>query len=86
VRTERTQARNGSAIETAIEKGYTHKKWVCMGDERSRDLHKKRNGVKVRIDEPFPFGGRPMFPGDGPAYEVVNCRCRMLFSREDPDD
>lgn len=82
VRTERTRARNGSALETAIEKGYTHKTWWCAGDERSRSLHRKRHGVTVPIDEPFPFGGRPMFPGDGPAYEAVNCRCRMLLSRE----
>lgn len=82
VRTERTRARNGSALETAVEKGYTTKTWFCMGDERSRPLHIKRHGATVPIDEPFPFGGRPMFPGDGPAYEVVNCRCRMLLSRE----
>jgi len=88
VRTERTKARNGSALERGIEKGYTHKTWVCAGDERSRKHHRARDGSKVRINEPFPAtGGVPvMFPGDGPAFECVNCRCRLILSREGSDD
>ncbi len=85
VRTEMTKARNGSDLERGIETGATHKTWICMGDERSRDHHRARHGAKVRVNEPFPAtGGVPvMFPGDGPAFEAVNCRCRLLLSTEE---
>jgi len=82
-RTERTRAINGSKFELQIEKGiFKYKVWDCISDGSSRKLHKKRNGVKVRIDEAFPFGGRPMFPGDGPGYESINCRCVLGYTKD----
>lgn|GEM_PF-3260869 len=80
-RTETNRAINGSRFEKEIERGiYTHKIWDAVGDESTRPLHKKRDGVKVRLEESFPFGGRPMFPGDGPGFESVNCRCILGYS------
>ncbi|MDI9399952.1 MAG: phage minor head protein [Euryarchaeota archaeon] len=80
-RTEKNRAINGSRFEKEIERGiYKYKIWDCICDGSSRKLHKKRDGVKVRLDEPFPYGGRPMFPGDGPGFESVNCRCVLGYS------
>ncbi len=81
-RTEKNRAINGSRLEKEIERGiYKYKIWDAVGDRSTRPLHKKRDGVKVRIDEPFPYGGRPMSPGDGPAFEAVDCRCVMGYSQ-----
>ncbi|MDI9399070.1 MAG: phage minor head protein [Euryarchaeota archaeon] len=80
-RTEKNRAINGSRFEKEIERGiYKYKIWDAVGDRSTRPLHKKRDGVKVRLDEPFPYGGRPMFPGDGPGFESVNCRCVLGYS------
>lgn len=83
IRTERNRAINGSKFELQIEKGiFRYKVWDAVGDGSTRPLHKKRDGVKVRIDEPFPFGGRPMFPGDGPGYESIDCRCLLGYTKD----
>jgi hypothetical protein len=80
-RTERNRAINGSKFELQIERGiFKYKIWDAIGDGSTRRLHKKRDGVKVRIDEPFPYGGRPMFPGDGPGFESIGCRCLLGYS------
>ncbi len=82
-RTETNTAINGSKIEKELERGiYKYKVWDCISDGSSRALHIKRDGVKVRLDEPFPYGGRPMFPGDGPGYEAINCRCVLGYSTD----
>ncbi len=82
-RTETNRAINGSKFELQIEKGiFKYKVWDAIGDGSTRPLHNKRNGVKVRIDEAFPFGGRPMFPGDGPGYESINCRCLLGYTKD----
>ncbi|HOO54748.1 MAG TPA: phage minor head protein [Methanothrix sp.] len=80
-RTESTRAINGSRFEMQIERGiFKYKIWDAVGDSSTRPLHKKRDGVKVRLEESFPFGGRPYFPGDGPAFESILCRCTMGYS------
>jgi len=80
-RTETNRAINGSRFEMQLEKGiFGYKVWDAIGDSSTRPLHRQRDGIKVRIDEPFPFGGRPHFPGDGPGYEAIDCRCTMGYS------
>jgi hypothetical protein len=80
-RTETNRAINGSKFENEVERRlYKYKIWDCVSDGSSRKLHKKRDGVKVRLDEAFPFGGHPHFPGDGPGYESINCRCVLGYS------
>ncbi len=82
-RTESTRAINGSRFELQLEKGiFRYKVWDAIGDSSTRPLHRQRDGVKVRLDEAFPFGGQPMFPGDGPGYESINCRCVMGYSTD----
>lgn len=80
-RTETNRAINGSKFEMEIERRlYKYKIWDAVGDSSTRPLHKNRDGVKVRLDEAFPLGGHPMFPGDGPGFESVDCRCLLGYS------
>lgn len=90
-RTEAIQALNRSEFEAtkqAIAMGATSesavkREWDSAGDKRVRYTHRKMNGQRVGIDEPFvsPSGARMMFPGDtslgAGADEVVACRCRV---------
>ena len=53
-------------------------KWHANIDEKTRDSHEHVNGEIVRKGELFSNGLR--FPGDpnGPAKEVMNCRCSIV--------
>lgn len=90
-RTEAIQSLNRSeweatkqAVETgAIKESAVQREWDDTGDRRTRYSHRKMNGQRVGIDEPFvsPSGARLMFPGDtslgAPGAEVIGCRCRV---------
>ncbi len=55
--------------------------WVSGKDDRTRDSH--RSVDSVDLNGKFNVGGASLdHPGDpmGPAEEVVNCRCAMVFS------
>lgn len=51
--------------------------WVAVQDEATRDSHSSIDGEEVPIDHVFSNG--LMYPGDenGPAEEVINCRCSI---------
>lgn len=51
------------------------KQWDAKLDGRTRESHRRMDGEIRELDEKFSNG--LMFPGDsnGPAAEVVNCRC-----------
>lgn len=57
--------------------GLPTKIWVAVIDERTRDSHVDVDGEEVPINTPFSNG--LMYPGDtnGPAEEVINCRCSI---------
>lgn len=90
-RTEGIQALNRSeweATKQAVDLGATsesavEREWDSAGDGRVRPTHKRMNGQRRALDEPFvsPSGDRLMFPGDtslgADADEVVACRCRV---------
>ena len=90
-RTEALQSLNASeyeAIKQAVASGATsasavQREWDSAGDNRVRWSHRKMNGQRVGLDEPFvsPSGARLMHPGDtsleADADEVVACRCRV---------
>lgn len=67
----------------AINKSATRFEWDSAGDMRVRHTHRKMDGQRVQIDEPFtaPGGARLLYPGDtslnAPGSETVNCRCRL---------
>jgi hypothetical protein len=61
------------------------KEWVSTLDLDTRDSHgiDGANGQKRKINEPFNVGSaKLMHPGEygGPAKEVINCRCTVVFS------
>lgn len=90
-RTEAIQALNRAeweATKQAIEMGAVkesaiQREWDDTGDKRTRWSHRKMNGQRVGIDEPFtsPSGAKMMFPGDttlgAPGAETIHCRCRV---------
>lgn len=82
--------RNARTMVTAAENGarqataeflfehfgiYTHKQWVAVGDERTRESHLAIDGEIVPYNQPF--SNKCDYPADpyGPLDEVYNCRC-----------
>lgn len=62
------------------------KTWLATSDGRTRPTHRTANGQTVPLDGRFTVGGTPLdHPGDpaGPADEVVNCRCTLLYEFAD---
>lgn len=58
------------------------KEWAATDDARTRPSHVEADGQRVEMDEPFEVGDSYLdFPGDpdGPANEVINCRCVVLY-------
>lgn len=90
-RTEAIQSLNRAeweATKQAVELGATKtdavaREWDSAGDKDVRYSHRKMDGQRRGIDEPFisPSGAQLMFPGDtslgAGADEVVACRCRV---------
>lgn len=75
---------NYSDYKTAIENGYTHKRWKTENDNLVRRSHEIVNNNVVEIDEPFVVGDSlMMFPKDfsmgASAEELVNCRCTVEY-------
>lgn len=62
------------------------KTWLATADSRTRLSHRAASGQTVPLDGQFTVGGaRLAHPGDptGPADEVVNCRCTLLYELPD---
>lgn len=80
-RTALTSAQNAGRQNTfnrAEELGIeVEKEWIATADNRTRDSHKRLDGVIVKNNEEFPNG--LMYPGDpdGEPEEIWNCRCSM---------
>ena len=73
-RTEMSGAMNGGQQLYYEESGVEQKMWVSSGDAVVRDTHAAMNGEIRRVKQSFSNGME--FPGgDGPAEEVINCRC-----------
>ena len=57
--------------------------WISTNDGRVRPDHKRADGQRVKLGEPFNVGGtkmrRPSDPAGG-AANVINCRCVLGFS------
>lgn len=82
-RTETHGAANYGAGRAARETNLPLKReWISSRDERTRETHREADGQIVGMDDAFDVGGsRLMFPGDpdGPAEEVINCRCAIGY-------
>lgn len=90
-RTEVVSANNqgGLASWTAIHQslgasgGKVYKTWLATEDRTTREDHANIDGTEIGVDENFDVGGNQMSgPGDGPADEVINCRCTLTFRVE----
>jgi SPP1 gp7 family putative phage head morphogenesis protein len=86
-RTETTASYN-QATQSAWEQSdlVESKEWLTIMDGNQRDSHGSLDGTRVAMDEKFPNG--LLYPGDpnGPAKEVVNCRCNMIASGLAPNE
>jgi hypothetical protein len=83
-RTEIIGASNQGALQAYKQSGVVAKKaWLAALDERTRPTHEQAHYIyqaePIPIDAYFIVGGAQMSgPGDGPAQEVINCRCTIL--------
>jgi hypothetical protein len=87
-RTESTGAYNAGAIDAGIVEGAGVKVWMATGDDRTRDDHLEAHGECVPMTDRFDVGGTLLeMPGDpsGPAEQVINCRCTVVFARSCDD-
>ena len=76
-RTEVAGATQKGTDEGYIQADVPIKIWVAVSDSRTRHTHSYADGEERPIDMPFSNG--LMFPGDpnGPAEEIINCRCSI---------
>jgi hypothetical protein len=74
-------AGQAAAVRTLGPYGPDEKEWLATRDSRTRDTHWLADGQRVGLDEPFVVGGALLqYPGGpGPAREVINCRCTVLY-------
>jgi hypothetical protein len=69
--------------------GFTHKRWITVGDGEERQEHAWRHNEEQPINERFSvqFNGSegPMYPRDPTALpeDIDNCRCELAFFNED---
>ena len=78
-RTETTQAANGLEYQCEQLAGVTTHQWIAALDEKTRSSHLSNMSLgPFPINSMFPNGC--MYPGDinGPAAEVIQCRCTLM--------
>jgi HK97 family phage portal protein len=78
-RTEIIGAANEGRHLAISRSGFGEKQWFTALDERVRPTHRAMHGKTVKVGDMWvmPSGASLRFPGDsnGPAFEVINCRC-----------
>jgi hypothetical protein len=82
VTTAVTGSMNEASVTAAAAAGVTKKQWLAAHDTRTRPTHRAADGLIVGMDDAFHVGAADLeYPGDpsGPAAEVINCRCTLLF-------
>lgn len=88
-RTEVVGASNAGALGQMQASGMqSTKTWLATNGDRTRPTHREANGQTVDLNEKFMVGGYPMDrPHDpnGPADEIINCRCTLTFEIADDD-
>lgn len=73
-----TKASMDTCYKAREKKADIVKMWDSTLDSRTRDSHMRVDGEQKELDEKFSNG--LLYPGDpnGPAAEVINCRCALL--------
>ena len=85
-RTETASAYGAGRMDSLKQAGFTHKRWLTAQDDRVRISHNDAQAEgAIPADQDFENG--LAYPGDpdGPAEEVINCRC-VLQAAEDPEE
>jgi HK97 family phage portal protein len=81
-RTETMTSLNVGAYNAYKQAGFKKKEWLSCRDKRVRDSHVKIDGEIVGINEKFSNG--LLHPhAEGPASEVINCRCTLVIPDEE---
>ena len=77
-RTEIHNSQTLGVLQGYEDLGVEYLQWSAAHDERVRDIHRELDGEIVPMGALFSNG--LMYPGDmnGPASEVINCRCQAL--------
>ena len=84
-RTEVISASNAGAVASVDAMGDNappYRQWMATNDLRTRPTHRRADGQVVPRGTPFDVGTATLeYPGDpsGPASEVINCRCTIVF-------
>jgi len=80
-RTEGMKINTRGGTEGARQNKMNAKAWLHSGAANFRSSHKAMNPQHfIPLEAYFNVGGVKMFgPGDGPAGEVVNCGCSLLY-------
>lgn len=82
-RTEGNRVYNEAAYDSAqaaIDAGVdTVKQWVSVLDAKTRESHQNVDSEWVEVDEKFSNGLFLPCDRNGPAAEIVNCRCKAAF-------
>ena len=78
-RTEVFGAANKGRYLAINRSGYSEKQWFTAADERVRPQHRSMHGRKITVGTPWvlPDGTSLRYPGDldGPAHQIIQCRC-----------
>lgn len=81
--TETHSAATYASDKAADATGLTlEREWATVRDARARESHVTADGQRRSAEKPFNVGGHKLMrPGDpdGPAEEVVRCRCVVLY-------
>jgi SPP1 gp7 family putative phage head morphogenesis protein len=84
VQTESHRIKNAGRYESSLHaqaKGLEMKKmWVSTLDSKTRDRHRRLDGKKVDLENPFKLGSyEALYPGNfGVASMDINCRCSFM--------
>jgi SPP1 gp7 family putative phage head morphogenesis protein len=74
-RTESAAGFNGGRNIAMERVGIDEHEWLSARDADVRDSHAREDGNTVRLGELFPVTHLEYPGADGPAEEVINCRC-----------
>lgn len=78
-RTEMISSLNEGRFLAIDRSGFREKEWFTAMDERVRPQHQPMHGKKIKVGEMWllPDGSYLRHPGDydGPAHQIINCRC-----------
>jgi SPP1 gp7 family putative phage head morphogenesis protein len=82
-RTETAHASNGARFMQFEEAGVEKTQWITAGDEEVRETHRDVDGDVAVMGREFDNGLRWPSDPEGPASEVINCRCTAVAVDEE---